>query len=114
MKNPGFEVKSPCGRVWFVPHSAVFDDYVAFVKQADSLSEEEARLHAQEECDIETWFCEQFNWTDVKQYGTLIKQASPEDVESALNFVLNNSGSSVTEEYRTVSQATAMKSRKTG
>lgn len=99
MKNPGFEIKSPCGRVWFVSHAAVMADYIEYVKQADGLTKAEATAYAKDNCDVECWFAEQFDWSDVKRLGTLVKEASADDIERALNFLQNNSGSSPAEDF---------------
>lgn len=91
--EPGFEVRSPCGRAWFVPLSKVLEDYAAFLKDADKLSDEEARAKAFEDPSFgHTWFCEQFIWQEVERDGTLIKEASPEDILRALNFLRSYDG----------------------
>lgn len=87
MANPGFEVHSPCGRAWFVPKTAVRDDYVSFLMQADKLSEADAKAKADEAGDLDFWFYEQFDWSDVQRVGTLIKEASPDDITTALDFL---------------------------
>lgn len=103
MTEKGYEVKSPCGRAWFVPHSAIVQDYADFLVQADGLSENDALAKSREDCDIECWFCEQFNWSDVRRMGVLIKEASAKDIERALNFVQSNSGESAADDYKEVS-----------
>jgi hypothetical protein len=95
VKTPGFEVQSPCGRAWFVSRAAVIIDYAAFLAEQDNLSTEDALAKAQAECDVEQWFAEQFNWGDVKHHGMLIKHASPEDIERALNAYQERAGTSV-------------------
>lgn len=91
-KNTGFQVTSPCGRVWFVPHAAVFDDYVAFLMDADKLGEDEAIEKAKEHCDIECWFNEQWSWDEIREYGRLIQQASQEDIQRALDSYQRQAG----------------------
>lgn len=90
--QPGFSVKSPCGRVWFVPLEQVRQDYAQFLMQADGLSNSEALAKvAENEEFVPTWFYEQFSWADVVARGQLVVQASPADIEYALNFVRDNS-----------------------
>lgn len=96
-KNTGFQVTSPCGRVWFVPHEAVFNDYVAFLMEADKLSEDDAIEKAKEHCDIECWFNEQWQWDDIREYGRLIQQASQEDIQKALDSYQRQAGGHITD-----------------
>lgn len=89
--QPGFSVKSPCGRVWFVPLEQVREDYAQFLQQADGLSQSEARARvAKNEEFVPTWFYEQFDWSDVASRGQLVVQANPADIERALNFLRDN------------------------
>ena len=84
----GFEAPSPCGRTWFVPLSAVREDYAQFLVDADGVSYEEARQKIEEygEDTLTTWFYEQFDWSDVERYGTLTGAPSMQQVIAALNL----------------------------
>jgi hypothetical protein len=98
--QPGFEVKSPCGRVWFVPLEQVRRDYAAFLQQVDGLGHDAAMAKvAENEEFVPTWFCEQFDWRDVARLGQLVQDASAEAVARALDFVRDNSGCAPTEDY---------------
>jgi hypothetical protein len=92
MNAPGFKVTSPCGREWFVPESAVIGDYATYLEEQDRLSKADAQAQALAECDVECWFAEQFRWTDVKTHGVLIKSASAEDIERALDAYQDRAG----------------------
>lgn len=95
--EPGFEVKSPCGRVWFVPLEKVRLDYAEFLQQADGLDKAAAMSKvAQNEEFVPTWFHEQFDWSDVTRHGRLVQEASPEAIARALDFLRDNSGYSAT------------------
>lgn len=85
-KEPGFEVKSECGRRWFVPITAVQADYAAFLGQVDGLEPDAAMARAgKSQGDLHSWFVEQFDWADVDRYGVLSKEASAKDIARALN-----------------------------
>lgn len=51
------------------------------------------RAQALKQCDRETlevWFFEQFNWSDVERYGSVVKQPSPRQIQEALNLMRGN------------------------
>jgi hypothetical protein len=90
--EPGFEVRSPCGRAWFVPLEQVREDYAEFLKQVDGLDDEAARSEvARNESFVPTWFYEQFAWADILARGKLVKEATAEDIVRALDFLRANS-----------------------
>lgn len=94
-KAPGFTVKSPCGREWFVPLTAIIADYASFLQEADGLSNADALTKANANMSfMETWFHEQFSWSDVVHHGVLVKKADAAHVEAALNFYRDYSGQS--------------------
>jgi hypothetical protein len=98
--EPGFEVRSPCGRVYFVPFKKVREDYAFFLQQADGLDEMAALEKASKnEAFLQTWFVEQFDWEDVARNGNVVKAASAEDIERALDFLRNNASSSPANDY---------------
>lgn len=83
----GFEVRSPCGRAWFVPLEQVQLDYAAFLQETDGIDAEAARSKAAAVGGfMRTWFSEQFDWNDAVTCGRQIKEASPEDIVRALDF----------------------------
>lgn len=90
--KPGFIVRSPCGREWFLSHEAVSKDYAQFLMEQDGLSEVEAMVMASVHDNMQTWFSEQIIWEEVESLGVLIKEASPEEVQKALNFYRKFSG----------------------
>lgn len=85
--EPGFLVKSPCGREWFVPIEAVSNDYAEFLVQADGLTMSAATIQAEKGKDfLPTWFAEQCNmWSDIDRLGRLTKKSSMYKTKSALN-----------------------------
>lgn len=105
----GFESKSPCGRVYFVPIAAVRTDYATFLSQQDGISMDRAYAKADENKDfLETWFCEQFNWDDMSKVGTLIKQPTEKEVVTALDFLRGYAGGGPSSDYKRVERAPAV------
>lgn len=83
----GFEVLSPCGRVWFVPFVVVHKDHVDFTVELDGIGLEEATKQANEDLEfLDTWFRKQFRWQAIDLYGILVKDASQEDIKVALYY----------------------------
>jgi len=96
----GFEVRSQCGRVWFVPHDAVIADYAAYLEQEDKLSKEDALAQArQDEGTAQMWFTQQFNWSDIDRHGRLVREASAEDLERALKFMRTSGQSAPSDDF---------------
>lgn len=87
-KTSGFLVKSSCGRHYFVPREEVRQDYAACVRQMDGLNREAslAYVDAQGAPALDAWFAEQWNWEDVADAGTVVRQASARDVKRALDL----------------------------
>ena len=81
-----FRVASPCGRVYEVPWSQVREDYLAYLIKEDGLSREQA-LARVTRGDVDSWFYEQFDWSDVERYGTCVQQADAAQIRAALNAV---------------------------
>lgn len=70
LSGKGFEVRSPCGRAWFVPVEMVERDYAEFLVHADGLSGEAALKQACDDDDFaQTWFCEQYIWEEAERDG---------------------------------------------
>lgn len=83
---PGYHVKSPCGREWWLPEAAVRTDYANFLMQADGLTREAADLQAaQAGTFVEAWLNEQYVWAEIDRDGVLISPATPEQVLRALD-----------------------------
>ncbi|KWU26402.1 hypothetical protein [Burkholderia cenocepacia] len=98
--EPGFEVRAPCGRTYFVPLAKVRADYADFLVQADQLSEAAALEKAKEnESFLSTWFSEQFDWSDVERNGRVVSEASPEQVKRALDFLRDYVSSAPCNDY---------------
>ncbi len=85
--EPGYLVTSPCGRQWFVPMTAVAEDYAEFRKQVDKLSAEEAAQEAIAQADfLPTWFYEQFSeWVDIERCGRLVTSSTKFKTKRALD-----------------------------
>lgn len=86
-QEPGFRVPSPCGRVWFVPLSAVAADYAEFLMEADGLSREDAQRQVEGSPEfLPTWFAEQCNtWGDVERLGRLEVKSTLFKTKAALD-----------------------------
>ena len=69
------EVKGNCGRVWHVPLEKVRLDIAKFYRQADDIPLPEAKLRAAKlaDSDLETWFAQQYIWSEVVRDGVLRK-----------------------------------------
>lgn len=105
VRDTFFVVRSSCGRTWEIQASQVRDDYADFLKREDGLSEDAAKAQADADPNfLETWFCEQWSWQDVETFGTLVKEASAQEVKSALDYFRNNAGQAPAEGY-TMKQA---------
>ncbi len=92
-QEPGYRLKSPCGREYFVSKKAVLADYAQFLVDEDGLTLEEALTQANKDPTFgDTWFAEQYIWADVVEQGVLVKDASPEDVTRALDFLRDHGG----------------------
>jgi hypothetical protein len=72
------EVKGRCGRVWHVPLEKVREDIACYYKEADKLSLAVAKEKAStlSDDDLETWFREQYIWSEVVRDGVLKKDLS--------------------------------------
>ena len=90
LQTEGFEMKSECGRVYRISLQAVFDDYAKFLVDNDGISREEAEAKI-ELGDVESWFYDQFAWSDVDKVGECIQEASAENIKRALNRVRGQS-----------------------
>lgn len=102
----GFECKASCGRTYFISLEAVRQDYAAFLREQDGLTEEESLKEADENADfLETWFCEQFNWDDIAAMGELIAMPTDEEIVKALNFLRSYAGGGPSSEYKRVHRA---------
>jgi len=97
--EPGFEVRSSCGRVWFLPAAQVLSMYVEFVMQTEGLDFAAAKLKADRHADIQLWFAEQTDWADIVRLGRLVSMASTEKVSNILDFYRDNFGGSHTENF---------------
>ena len=87
-QEEGFEVKSECGRSWFVPMSAVQANYAAYLVEADGLEPGAALLKAGASTQgLYCWFAEQFDWADVETHGRTVRDADAKEVLRALNSV---------------------------
>ena len=80
----GWIIRSPCDRVWFLPYEKVVTDYVNFLKEADNLSEEDARKKVNH--DVSYWFYEQYIWTEVDRDGILLTPRVPKKYVKFLDF----------------------------
>jgi len=72
------EIKGRCGRVWHVPLQKVREDIALYYKEADKLSLAAAKEKAStlSDEDLETWFREQYIWSEVVRDGVLKKDLS--------------------------------------
>lgn len=86
-QEPGFLVRSPCGREWFVPLEAVGRDYAEFLAEQDGLSPEAAAGESGKARDFwPTWFAEQCHmWVDVERLGRLVKTSTLFKTKKALD-----------------------------
>lgn len=89
-KNPldvlVFRISSPCGRIYELPLKKVEEDYINYLVEADKVTPEEA-LREMTKDDVYSWFMEQFNWDDVDTYATLVQEASPKQIQEALDLL---------------------------
>ena len=85
----GFDVRSPCGRTWFVPLETVHKDYADFLVEQDGLSMGEAMAQAGgDQENLAVWFAEQWNLRDVAKRGRLTGLPTAEDVQRALDSIM--------------------------
>jgi hypothetical protein len=86
-QEPGFLVRSPCGREWFVPLEAVGRDYAEFLVENDGLSPEEAARQSNEVRSFwPVWFAEQcYMWVDIDRLGRLVKTSTLFKTKKALD-----------------------------
>lgn len=92
IKDKGFKLKSPCGREYFYPLSAAHEDYAQAVVQMDGVTLTKAREYVSDQGEqaVIVWFLEQTTWHEIQSHGTLIKDASPEEVRQALDFAMRS------------------------
>ena len=89
VETVGFRIASPCGRTYEVPLTKVRDDYAKYLMESDGIT----RAQALAQCDretLETWFMEQFDWSDVERYGRVVKNPSPRQIREALDLMRGN------------------------
>lgn len=86
-EGPGFIVRSPCGREWFVSLGAVGKDYAEFLMEADGIAPSDAIATAERERGFwPTWFVEQcLHWGDIEQLGVLTKASRLFKTKAALD-----------------------------
>lgn len=93
-KNPldvlVFRISSPCGRIYELPLKKVEEDYIDYLVEADKITPEEASKDMTKD-NIYSWFMEQFNWDDVDRYATLVQEASPKQIQEALDLLRRSS-----------------------
>ncbi len=85
--EPGFLVDSACGRQWFVPLTAVGQDYAEFLMQADHLDAAAAAAKVQENEEfLPTWFAEQINdFATIERLGRLVRTSTLFKTKQALD-----------------------------
>lgn len=106
-----FRVTGGCGRVWEVPLKAVRRDYVRFLMEEDGVTQKEALAQATKEA-VETWFHEQFDWSDIEQYGKMVKGASAAKIEEALNLLRGSFSQSHTKQLLIPEKLARLKARR--
>lgn len=94
--SPGFTVVGSCGRTWFVPLQRVKHDYAQTIEQLDECNSAVAmqKVNKMPDAQLETWFREQFNWSDVVRLGVLIGLPTEKQLLAALDSALFNAGTS--------------------
>jgi len=88
----GWIIKGACGRVWFLPYSAVVQDYKNFLIESDNLTEDEADQQIANE-DISFWFYEQYIWSEVERDGKLLTKPVPKKYKKFLDFYRDHDSS---------------------
>lgn len=86
-KDPGFLVRSRCGRSWFVPLEAVGRDYAKFLEEQDGMSPEKAMEASSKERDFwPSWFAEQCcDWSTIESLGILVEKSALPKTKKALD-----------------------------
>lgn len=110
-KAPGFLVKSPCGRHYFVPLEAVRQDYAACIRQMDGLNRKASLAYVDEQGPdaLVRWFAEQWNWDDVADAGAVVRDASARDVKRALDHMRESTDDNVYEHAKLVKRCSRRK-----
>lgn len=72
-------------QVWFLPYSAVEQDYINFLMDNDRISEARARKRAESYCQG-YWFYEQYIWEEVRRDGILLTPKVPQKYREYLDF----------------------------
>ena len=84
----GFEIKSKCGRTWFMPLEVVKADFVKFQVENENRPEQEVLKEIEDDPNcLRIWFVEQFTWPEVIEHGKQVVDASPEQILRALDAV---------------------------
>ena len=84
-KEKGWIIRSACERIWFLPYTAVVQDYKNYLMEQDSLTSEEADEQIDAE-DISFWFCEQYIWSEVERDAILLTKPVPKKYKKFLDF----------------------------
>ena len=81
----GWVIRGTCERVWFLPYSAVVQDYKNFLMEVDKLTSEQADERIGNG-DISYWFCEQYIWPEVERDARLLTKPVPKKYKKFLDF----------------------------
>ena len=81
----GWVIRGSCERVWFLPYTAVVQDYKNYLMDADGITSEQADEQIGGE-DISFWFYEQYIWSEVERDGKLLTKPVPKKYKKFLDF----------------------------
>ena len=81
----GWVIRGACERIWFLPYTAVVQDYKNFIMECEGLSEEQADEQIGDE-DISFWFYEQYIWSEVERDARLLTKPVPKKYKKFLDF----------------------------
>lgn len=84
-KEKGWVIRSACERIWFLPYTAVVQDYKNFIMEYDGLTSEDADEKIGGE-DISFWFYEQYIWSEVERDARLLTKPVPKKYKKFLDF----------------------------
>lgn len=86
-----YKVRDAAGRIWEVPQSAVFNDYVEAIMDMDGVEKDIAQdyVERQGEEALEIWWWEQvFPYASlVMNYGEIVEYISVEEKERIINSI---------------------------
>ena len=82
----GWVIRGTCERVWFLPYSAVVQDYKNFLMEVDKLTSEQADESIVLVEDISFWFYEQYIWSEVERDARLLTKPVPKRYKKFLDF----------------------------